>query len=68
MSFLLSPSFPAHRLHGDAIVLQLNRGPAASLVGQRPQVLRPAQLPRRHRPVAGDATLPPVSLSTAQPT
>lgn len=60
---LLCVSFPAHWLHGDAIVLQLNRGPAASLLGQRSQVLRPAQLPRWHRPLAGDALLPPVSLS-----
>lgn len=66
ISSLLSLSFPAHWLHGDTIVLQLNRGPAAPLVGQRSKVLRPAQLPRWHGPVAGDAILPPVSVSTVQ--
>lgn len=57
---LFSLSFPAHWLHGDAIVLQLNRGLAASLVGQRSKVLRPAQLPRWHCPVAGNAFPTPV--------
>lgn len=48
----LSP-LSAHRIHGDVPVLQLHRGPAAAVVGQRSQVLCPAQLPRRHRPAAG---------------
>lgn len=57
-----SLSFPAHWLHGDTVVLQLDRGLAASLVGQRSQVLRPAQFPWWHRPPAGNAFLPTVSV------
>lgn len=55
ISSLLSLSSPAHRLHGDVIVLQLHRRPAAPLVGQCSQVLCPAQLPRWHGPAAGNA-------------
>lgn len=61
---LFSFSFPANRLHGDVIVLQLNRGPAASGVGQRSQVLCPAQLPWRHCPVAGNVGCPSFISST----
>lgn len=52
---LFSLSSPAHRLHGDVIVLQLHRGPAAALMGQCSEVLCPAQLPWWHCPVAGNA-------------
>lgn len=58
---LLSPP-TALRLHGDTIVLQHHRGPAAAVLGQRSQVLRPAQRPWRHRPASGNVPLTCVCL------
>ncbi|CAG14899.1 unnamed protein product, partial [Tetraodon nigroviridis] len=47
-----------HRLHGDAVVLQRHRGPAAAVLGQCSEVLCPAQRPRRHHPAPGCQQLP----------
>lgn len=51
--------FPAaHRLHGDTVVLQCHRGPAAAVLGQRSKVLCPAQRPWRHHPSPGNQGSP----------
>lgn len=55
-SSFVSPA--AHRLHGDTVVLQCHRGPAAAVLGQRSQVLCPAQRPWRHHPSAGNQGSP----------
>lgn len=48
----------AYRLHGGSSVLQYYRGPAAVVLGQRPQILCPAQRPWRDRPSAGTQLCP----------